>query len=899
MSAIRRHLLGQFLSPRRLRFPALVAVLVLAAASLQTVTAAAAAQPRGHGHGGLTGAPLRADQPLTRPARQRLRAQSRQGTAGLQEMASLRTRTSDTYLTASGAYQTVVSAGSMNYQDTSGAWQPIDDTLVPSSVSGYAYQNKANAYTLLLPADAGGAPVKVTAGGQWVSYSLAGATGPARVSGAMATYASVLPAAAVSYTAEPDLVKESLVLSGPAAPASFTFHVQMSAGLTAHTTGGGISFADSSGHTVLQVPAPAVSDAAGAGPVSSAVSLATAAVPGGLTVTMAVSPAWLAAAGRAWPVTIDPTTVLNPTQDCTISQATPTTSYCTSPTMTVGSGSNLSYTRRALVQFDLSSLPADAQVADADLALYFSQETSSNTSVLDVKQLTQSWTNSATWNTYDGTHSWNTPGGDFSSTDFGADPTVGGTINTWVHFDPTALVQNWLDDTSDSPNDGLLVKERTEHNVDNEFQFSSAEGTNPPTLTITWKHMLGQQRWYHLETRTMDDRIGAGVNVVSGDLLFTQHDVKIAGTAGLNLVVDRSWNSQQPRSSADNGWRFSVGPDVHLQFFTDGSVGYHGVSGYLVGFPANNSGGFDKPPGFDGTLAKNGSNYDLTFNSGEEYVFNSAGQLTTDQSPRSTATTISFAYRGDGTLATVTDSQGRTVSFTYNPAGSITQISESNGPTTRTWTYGYNGANQLTSYTDPLNNQPTQYAYNTNGDLNQVTDPAGNVMAITYTCSTCDKVKTVTMASGTPIAATWTFTYNTGNTVVNDPNNHNTTYYHNGGSNFTLDEVNKVVDANGHTQSRSYDSNYNVATLTDANSPGNTTATSFSTGGDLTGVTLPTVYGTAGAQEAWGYGSPAPAHYPGSFTGFDGKQYLYGYGSPTDPALANDLTLLTEPSGNQ
>jgi len=111
------------------------------------------------------GAPVLKEQPLTPAARRSLKLRS-QASSGSQEVTSLRTRTSDTYLTASGAYQTVLSAGSVNYQDSSGAWQPIDDSLVPSAVSGYAYQNKANAYTLLLPSDLGGAPVKVTAGGQ-------------------------------------------------------------------------------------------------------------------------------------------------------------------------------------------------------------------------------------------------------------------------------------------------------------------------------------------------------------------------------------------------------------------------------------------------------------------------------------------------------------------------------------------------------------------------------------------------------------------------------------------------------------------------------------------------------------------------------------------------------------
>jgi hypothetical protein len=205
--------------------------------------AGAAGGPRG-------GARVLREQPLTRAAERRL-TQASQPSGALGEVTSLRTRTSDTYRAAGGAYKTVLSAGSVNYQDSSGAWQPIDDTLVASAVPGYAYQNKANAYTLLLPPDLGGAPVKVTAGSQWVSYSLAGASGAGKVSGSTDTFTTGLPGVSVSYTAEPDQVKEAIVLDGPAAPASFSFRVRMSSGLTVKTAGRGLNFMDSAGKTLL------------------------------------------------------------------------------------------------------------------------------------------------------------------------------------------------------------------------------------------------------------------------------------------------------------------------------------------------------------------------------------------------------------------------------------------------------------------------------------------------------------------------------------------------------------------------------------------------------------------------------------------------------------------------
>src|SRR5438105_14231057 len=48
---------------------------------------------------------------------------------------------------------TVLYGGAVNYRDAHGAWQTIDDTLVPSATAGYAYENRADGYTLRLPSD--------------------------------------------------------------------------------------------------------------------------------------------------------------------------------------------------------------------------------------------------------------------------------------------------------------------------------------------------------------------------------------------------------------------------------------------------------------------------------------------------------------------------------------------------------------------------------------------------------------------------------------------------------------------------------------------------------------------------------------------------------------------------
>src|SRR5947209_3649880 len=64
-----------------------------------------------------------------------------------QEVVGLRTQTSRTYL-EDGQYVADISAEPVNYRGAHGAWQPIDNTLEPSSTHASGYQNTANQYTV-------------------------------------------------------------------------------------------------------------------------------------------------------------------------------------------------------------------------------------------------------------------------------------------------------------------------------------------------------------------------------------------------------------------------------------------------------------------------------------------------------------------------------------------------------------------------------------------------------------------------------------------------------------------------------------------------------------------------------------------------------------------------------
>jgi hypothetical protein len=75
---------------------------------------------------------------------------------------------------------------------------------------------------------------------------------------------------------------------------------------------------------------------------------------------------------------------------------------------------------RAVLQFDLQSIPAEATILNATLTLYRASGGSlSPMSQFFANRLsTSAWIEfGATWNRYDGVHNWFAPGGDFTPTD--------------------------------------------------------------------------------------------------------------------------------------------------------------------------------------------------------------------------------------------------------------------------------------------------------------------------------------------------------------------------------------------------------------------------------------------------------------------------------------------------
>ena len=452
---------------------------------------------------------------------------------------------------------------------------------------------------------------------------------------------------------------------------------------------------------------------------------------------------------------------------------------------------------------------------------------------LEIHRVTQAFTSSVTWNKYNGTSTWATAGGDYDSTV--AATATAPTTSDWVDWYPTKLVAQWVNGTQ--ANNGLLLKATSETtNYDSLFQSYEGGGSSTgPELDVVWAPRAGQLGSYTLDSQRLTDRASVAVNVANGNLLVSNSDVHVTGT-GLDLDISHYHNSLSVGSGLQGvgiSGTASLGKDVHLQVFADGSVAYFKGDGVALPFfdrtVASGTASFTAPADLNATLTQDTTSgvYTLTFNRTEiREIFNSDGQLTAIKDRNDNTIGLDYYSSGGEGLSQITDTQGRT--YAVNQVSGDGSISDITDPTGRVWdyTYGSTGSDYLTDFEDPETNH-TLYGYDTSHRLNQITTPQGNVTKITYDATTSRVASVIrTTNVGHTTGPTTSYAYSTGSpcttgqnkTVVTDPDSHSTAYC----SDAVTDRVAAVTDAAGNQRATTYTANGDSDGVTDT--PGGTGA---------------------------------------------------------------------------
>jgi RHS repeat-associated protein len=757
------------------------------------------------------------------------------------EVPSFRTEFSRTYVSPKGGYVARIYGQPVNYRAPDGSLEPIDDTLV---ASGAGFTNRADSQHVFLPRDMSSGAVSVSSAGGTISFRLEGAAaGTVSTVGSAASFKNVLPGVSLDYGVSSGQLREAIQLASAAVPATLRFDVSLSAGLTPTLTKSDVTeIRDDKGEIVFTIPAPTMNEdgTPSAPPASSGGHVAVSLTRSGQGWVFSLTPdsKYLHSPNRTFPVTIDPTVNGgNATTDCEIaSGAYATGNYCTYNITGVGAsvpGYNSSETS-TVMQVPLSGIPADSEILQAVLETDVYQ-VGAAPFYISAYGLTRPFTSGVTWNTYDGTHSWTTGGGDRDAT-----PTWTGTISGagWNGFPMTALVQSWLDGSRQNdgvvlaPGDPLTTNEATLYGTGPTGIYFSGD-PNPPYMDVSYLPRSGDLRGATINRTSLTDRMSVGVNVANGNLLVHNSDLSVPG-AGLDQTVARTYNNLSPYSyEFGYGWTSTAGGEPNLSGAYDGIIPTLPDGSQPV-FADDGNGGYITPPGVDATLCSNatiagcpglpsGATFLLSYRDGTRQSFDANGGLisATDQNNNSLAYSFSSSL---GPLVTTTDTQGRTFSFT-DSGNLITSISDNSYPGGRQTSYGYTSG-MLTSYVD-ANGKQTSYGYDGADNLDQITDPNGDVTKFTFDGSgrvlTMLRITNALLGTGD----TTTYTYGApgdvtgcaaapggavpyGKTTVTDAKSNATLYCYD-----THDRVYYVRDALGNTRATTYTTDDNVVKFND------------------------------------------------------------------------------------
>jgi len=379
------------------------------------------------------------------------------------EIRSERTATSRTFQLANGERETRIYEQPVNYRDGEGGWKPIGDQL--EEAPDGEISNGPNDFNVTLPERLGAEPVRLEDGGRWVSAELLGpSTEEAQLDSSTASY-ELASGTSFDFSGLANGLKEAIEIAEPSAPASFSFDLDASAGLAPELAeDGSVTFASAAGEVAFSLPAPLIFDS------GSPQEPSTGAVhydlepsgEGHWRLTLEADRQWLEAPARQFPVTIDPTVIVEKSSlDCAIASWASTSSFCGSQSYSVlgawaSYGSPDSYTR-SLLKFNTGSIPAGAEVTSATIGLY-APTAAKNTAGLLLRRATKPWTATATWQKYDSEKSkwWTAEGGDSDTPTAEVLTQTRGSQAGWWEFPTTQLAREWV--SGHSANEGLLVR---------------------------------------------------------------------------------------------------------------------------------------------------------------------------------------------------------------------------------------------------------------------------------------------------------------------------------------------------------------------------------------------------------------------------------------------------------
>jgi YD repeat-containing protein len=708
------------------------------------------------------------------------------GVTTVRELPALRTEDSDTFLQSDGSRLLQIADHPVNFK-RNGTWQPIEDQLVPAP--GGSWEPAASPVPVNLPVGLGGHAVTVGGASRRLSLALQGAEGASGVATRNTrSYSAVLDHVDASYAATPRGIRETLTLADASAPAEFKYSLSLAEGL--HATlerGGSVTIRDSQGQIAYTIAAPTIEDSSGRRHLPSTAPVHFTLNAARTVLTLLVDKAWLASPARVFPVKIDPDVYFGALKDCTIASSSTyeNRELCGDP-LFVGHNSETSSTGRALLQYNLSSVPRGSQILSSSIAMWLRSATPGTPIQIDAYGLNpRAFTSSVTWNSYDGTYAWTTPGGDHLKTLAGSTLVKPEYEGGWVSIGFSPQVEQWVRDPTS--NFGILLKAHNEAvNATDEFiQTANGESEPEPDIHIVYEPQMGNPPNEAMFEEPIGNNDTLAVNVANGNLHITAPDANYA-TEGYDTQLARSYNSaddEHVTASIGNGWGLSMGEDTLLYpAWWDGSNVFHEPDGSYTRFdrapwadnhPASGDEAYTGDAYRPETLVKHENDTrTLTYNdTGVKWQFDNSGNGFPQkiEDPGGEGNTISLGYT-ESRLTKVTDTHGHELNLTRNPT--THRVSKIKGAGSgEEWKYTYSEGN-LAEYKGPGGQEAKYTNTGPYNEISAITDPSGTTVISYDEHNRVTSLRHVVNGTISTVGSedeTTTFSYETEQTTVTHP----------------------------------------------------------------------------------------------------------------------------------
>ncbi|MEW4286212.1 DNRLRE domain-containing protein [Priestia koreensis] len=809
-----------------------------------------------------------------------------------QEIKSMRTENSKTYLNPDGTYTSEISQDPIHFKNEDNQWETINNELTTNTQNGFV-QNKANQFTVKFDQQPSvDQPiVKIEDENKSAALSLEPLenTGekPQEVNGVVKDnsiqYQNVYSNIDLHYKVGSDRVKEDIVYKEKPEngfPTEFTYSMDLD-GYKVKEEGRTIYLLDaSSNKPVYYFETPSMYDSykpEGFSNVEGVQSIPEEAISydvkldyevvgNQLLLHLVPSKDWLEDSNRVYPITIDPTIVRiqssNYVDDTNIRSAVPTQTGGND--LEIGGGVGNGNTIRSLLKFDLASVPTGTTILSSSLDLYFSSTNSSSLIDLSLYELNRDWNeNEASWNyaKVSPSTAWATKGGDFNATKLAtvsgltSPTTMDNELKKWEVA--PSVIQKWKENTTS--NYGFILKSDTEStNIYKKFISSenSVDEKYHPKLVITYKTnaRLGLEDYWLYDSHPLVGGTSYS-NLTTDNNVIQYEDFSLTGRGDFGLDFKRTYNSKsQERSAMGYGWTFTGNEKLYLNIKGTANIpDYQDEDGTNLEFTYNGAKAiFESGPGKYLTIRKD-SNDPTIYTMIDKYGIKTNFKIMESNSD----TNVKVAY-----IISKVDTHGNSVHYNYNDNNQLTSISTNVGTgidnsinfdyydtgyikrvsykgNVFSFTYDTDGSGRVKSFSqlkdaDKNVSSNTSFGYQS-GLISKITDPRGRQTDYTYQNGYLVKVQDPQIINGVTDPANRpgiAYNVNIGTKVstVTKPEGDANTYYTD--SNYV---ITKKIE-NGITTDYTLDANYNPLNVSE---DGDVTTNTYDANGNLTSTTNP------------------------------------------------------------